>query len=651
MTNLSMDAIMKSGSYTSPQFFILNLMFIFGCFCLRADDGIQFKSDKLTIDLGGKLNTESFFSNNMTFFNASINEDSIFFIRTTFDFYSTFTQGDYDQPRLIFYDTFRFRFKWGTPAEIKSEDSSLTLSTTTIPVKGTATNKHLLWMRESWLKIMLGSLGEHNNYVQVGLIPYQVGRGISLGTAYNTTGYLGFNPGSSIDQYAPAVLFSFNPIPKRFNVDFYAALTENKQTSLSENAALIHAHELNACAKRGTGRQSVLVAMRSEIAAYKKDQENVTFEPYIIHLHAPDQPLEFPYDVDAFISTAGMSIEGAGNRYSWGIEGATNFGSFYIRPWDRNYTTIAKDDTTGSLFEQFTKVYTQDPATTLKPTPAKNTKNIATFLEGSPHNRSENGKYIGTVDATPLYNAFDRFRPEQQRFLSGYFFVADVIYEFIPKAFNAAIGIGYASGYIDHQCDTNVIPSDELMNGLFPAFIPLQSVYSGKRLRHLVLFNEGVPRFNVKLPNADLSGKNVTAVQTTDIVNEMTNIAFIGTRFDWRVQAWKKSAVNIAQNIVCYWAPETADYTIPDDSDVAVDDVPIGLRVIATEHSSNFIGTEFTTEFSAMLYEKIKISGYFGVIFPGPHYKDMAGTIIKKHNVPTGCDLGYVGNIGAAYFF
>ena len=618
---------------------------------MHADDGIQFKSDKLTVDIGGKFNTETFFSNNMTFFNASINEDSIFYIRSTFDFYSTFTQGDYEQPRLIFYDTLRFRFKWGTPTDVKNDDSAVTLSTTKITVKGTSTNKHLLWMRESWIKVMLGSLGEHDNYVQVGLIPYQVGRGISLGAAYDTTGYLGFNPGSSIDQYAPAVLFSFNPVPKRFVVDFYTALLENKQTSLTDNVALIHAHEINACAKRGTGRQSILLALRSEICVYQKDKEQVTFEPYIVHLHAPDQSLEFTQDVDSFISTAGMAIEGSGNRFSWGIEGATNFGEMYIRAWDRNYTTIAKDDTTGNLFEQFTKVYTQDPETTIKPTPAKNTKNIATFLDGSPHNRSENGKYIGTVDATPLYNSFDRFRPEQQRFLSGYFFVADVIYEFIPKTFNAAFGIGYASGYIDQQRDTNVIPAAELMNEQFTAFVPIQSVYSGKRLRHLVLFNQGVPRFNVKLPNADLSGKNITAVLTTDIVDEMTNIAFVGTRFDWSVQAWKKSAVNIAQNIICYWAPETAQFAVPSNSEVAVDDVPVGSKLITTQYASNFIGTEFTTEFSALLYEKIKVSGYFGVIFPGPHYKDMAGTIIKKYNVPTGCDMGYIGNIGAAYFF
>lgn len=642
--NLAMDLAMKPSVLSTSQF-LFSFVFV-SFFCVvnvlaKNDDKVQFKMENLTIDIGGKHLNEAYFSNNLSFLNAGSPIDSISYVRTTFDFFSTFSQGNYENPRIVFYDTLRFRFKWGSNTDIRNEDGFITLGNSRLGVGGTATNKHLLWMRESWIKIMLGSLDEHQNFVQIGLIPYEVGRGISFGKAYEAIGFLGFNPGSSIDQYAPAVLFSFNPIVDRFVVDAYVALVENRQTSLRENNESIRKNELdNACDIRGVGRQSFITVLRNETCVYRRDKESVMFEPYFVHQHAPDQDLEFTNDVDTFLSTAGIAIESVGNRFSWGIEGARNFGEVDIKAWDRNYSKVVKDND-GFLEEQFTKVYTQNPATTKKPQAATNTKAIAALLAGSPKDRSMNGKLVGTVGGQDIYNAFDRFRPEQRRSLEGFFFVADAAYDCIPKILNWAIGVGYASGYIDQQRDNNKATTEELLNEQYTGFLPLQSVYSGKRLRHLVIFNQGVPRFNVKYPNADLSQVNNTVVLQTDTVNEMTNIAFLGTRFDWNVKSFKKYRLNLAQNIISYWAPVTAHFVTSDP----------GATLITSEESSNFLGTEFTTEFSAWFYDKIKLAGYFGVLFPGQHYKDMAGTVIAKFNQKTGSDIAYVGNFGVAYLF
>ncbi len=612
---------------------------------------LKFATDELSVYFGGKYNTETYFAEDLNFLNSSLGHDSLFFIRTTFDFFTTFKHGDQDQPRLVFYDTLRFRFKWGSTTDVKNADSSVMIDTTPITVSGTTVNKHLMWMRESWLKVMVGPLNDSHNFIQIGLIPYQVGRGISLGAAYQSTGFLGFNPGSSIEQFAPAILLSFNPLPDRFLTDLYFACTQNNQTSLSENIEPINEHQVGACPGRGLGRQAFIVVLRNETVLFKQNKNRVSIEPYIVHQKAPDQSLEYRNDVNTTLSTIGAAIEGCAARLSWGIEGACNFGDLEIKPWDRNYTKIVKNND-AFIVEEYTKVYTQDPATTIDPAKALVTKDITTFLKGSPQDRSENGKYIGTVDNTPLYNAFDRFRPEQRRILCGYFFVADAMYAFVPNCFNMAVGLGYASGDIDSQQDTNKLTQDQLLNERFTSFLPIQSVYSGKRLRHLVLFNEGVPRFNVKLPNADLSRANVTGILTPGVVNSMTNIAFLGTRFDWKIQALRKNEVNIAQNIICYWAPETAQFTKkPKDSELDSQGLPLPSYVPGLEYSSNFIGTEFATEFSAMFYENVKLSGYFGVLFPGQHYADMSGTVIKKNQGVSGNDIGYVCNISAAYFF
>lgn len=633
-------------------FFIVSLFFFTTSISLIGkNENLKAVTDKLSIDFGGKYNTETYSSENLNFLNSALGHDSLFFIRTTFDFFTTFQHGDQAQPRIMFYDTLRFRFKWGSTTDVKNADSSVMIDTTPITVSGTTVNKHLMWMRESWLKIMLGTLSDAHNFIQIGLIPYQVGRGISLGAAYQSTGFLGFNPGSSIEQYAPAILLSLNPLPDRFLADFYVACTQNNQTSLSENIEPINEHQIGSCAARGLGRQAFLVVLRNETVLLKKNKNRVSIEPYIVHQKAPDQSLEYRNDVNTTLTTIGAAIEGSSSNLSWGMEGACNFGDLEIKAWDRNYTKIVKNDS-AVIVEEYTKVYTQDPATTINPTKALATKDIANFLKGSPQDRFENGKYIGTVDNTPLYNAFDRFRPEQRRMLCGYFFVADAMYAFVPNCFNVALGLGYASGDIYNQADTNKLTDDELLNERFTSFLPIQSVYSGKRLRHLVLFNEGVPRFNVKLPNADLSRINPIGILSPGVVNSMTNIAFLGTRFDWKVQALRKNEVNIAQNIICYWAPETAQFTKkPTDAQLDSEGLPLPSYVPYLEYSSNFIGTEFTTELSAMFYENIKLSGYFGVLFPGQHYADMAGTIIKKNQGVSGNDIGYVCNISAAYFF
>ncbi|MBP7854402.1 hypothetical protein KAZ82_00520 [Candidatus Babeliales bacterium] len=642
------------------KFGILFFLVIFTSLCADSNV-IQFKTKvgepgELTLDLGGKFNNEIYSSINMNFFNDQIAEDALFYARTTFDLFSTFTQGKYDYPRIQFYDVIRFRFKWGTLADVKSASSSVTIGNTDFTVSGTSANKHLLWLRESWIKIMLGKLDDHENYLQLGLIPYEVGRGISLGMAFEALGFLGFNPGSSIDQYAPAVLLRVNPIVDRFFVDFYIALTENYQTSYAENIEKIHMHEIDgACAKRGVGNQAYIAALRSKIALYKKDVDNITFEPYLVYQRAPNQDLEFANDVNSYLTTAGLCIEGAAKRFSWGIEGAKNFGELDIRAWDRNYIQVVSNSE-GVLVEQNTKVYVEDPSTTINPEKAPNTQEVQQIIAGSPHTRFENGKQIGTISDPfvdiPVYNAFDRFRPAQIRYTDGYFFVADVTCIFVPKAFNASVGVGYSSGFIEQQRDTNIMTDAELMNEQFTAFIPLQSVYNGRRLRHLVLFNQGVPRFNVRLPNADTSQRNVTAVSQAETVNEFTNIAFAGVRFDWNIQALRKNQVNIAQNIIAYWSPETAHFALPRGSEIATSQTgPINLDTIATVASDNFIGTELSTEFSGMVYDKIKISGYVGCLIPGNHYKDMIGTLVGKKKTPTGKDTGFVGNISIAYIF
>ncbi|MBP9764897.1 hypothetical protein KBD08_01015 [Candidatus Babeliales bacterium] len=633
-------------TYAIIPLLIYNLFVFLGTFQTveaKSTSSIQYRKDDVSLDLGGKLTNESYFSENMTLLNAKVTADSLFYMRTTADYFISIAYGPTDSPRLIFYDSIRFRFKWGTATEAKTADSFVTVVDLPLTVKGTATNKHLLWIREGWLKVALGDDPDYNHFFQVGLIPYQVGRGISLGAAYDAAGFLGFNPGFQIDQYAPGAVISYNPIKDRFMIDAYVALLENLQTSLTENLEIIRKNELNSCGQRGVGRQSILSAIRADILVFEAEHYKFNIEPYLVYQHAPDQDLEFKNDANSYTSTAGCAVEGIYKNWNWGFELGFNFGEYDILAWDRNEIKFAKNNDTGYVYEQYSKVYTQDPATVAKPLGAPVTNSVTSFLKGSPTTVAMNGKEIGTVDIngtpTPLYNAFNRFRPEQRRILGGYFGVADFTWDVIPKVLSWSFGIGYASGYNDPLRDVNKTPSTILLNEQFNAFVPIQSVYFGTRLNHLVLFNQGVPRFNVVLPNADLSKNNVTPVLQTDTINEMTNIAFIGTNFSCKVPQLKEYKVTLVPNIICYWIPEPASFLLdlnnPDSKTTA----------------SNFLGTEFTAKFSAIFFTKLALQGYLGVLVPGNHYRNMSGTIVSKYKLPTGCDTACVGNIGLAYLF
>lgn len=612
-----------------------------------ASDKIQFRSDNLVLDMGGKLVIENFFSNNMTTLNSKYAVDNVFFVRTTADYFLSMAYGDYEKPRIVFYDAFRFRFRWGTATEAKNADSFVTIGDVSSTVKGTATNKHVVWMREGWLKVKLGE-SDLNHYFQAGLVPYQVGRGISLGQAYEALGFLGFVPGSSIDQFAPGILLSANPIKNRLVIDAYLALTENNQLGIDSNIEVIRANEIDGCGQRGIGRQSFIAALRADILVYEQDKKKINIEPYFVAQHAPDQDLEFKNDVNTDVATAGLALEGVYKRFNWGMEGAANFGQIDIRPWDRNTIALAKDSSTpytSAVIEQYTKVQAQDPLKVKKPTAAPVTTQITNLIKGSPKGVEYNGQQIGTaivngVD-TPIYNAINRFRPEELRSLRGYFFVADASYDIIPKDLILSLGVGYASGEIDQQLDRNTIKDPKCLNADFNAFIPIQSVYSGKRLRHLVLFNQGIPRFAVKNPLADLSLSNVTSVVVSDTLNEMTNIAFVGARIDWKVPQLRKYKFNFSLNVIPYYIPDTAHFVVSHPEDA----------FILTQQSSNYLGTELTSEWSSMFYDKLKFSGYFGILIPGQHYKDLCGIPVGKGKLESGSDIAYVGNFQLTYMF
>lgn len=593
----------------------------------KSIDAFHARYKDMILKFGGKCTEEMFNSANLGWLNSDLVNDNSVFMRATGDFFMDAAYGKYEKPRILFHNTIRLRYKWGSGSDIRADGELLPILDGFVQSRGTTVNKHVLWNRELWIKFALGNLElPHNHFFEIGSFPYEVGRGISLGAAYRTAGFLGFTPSFSIDQFAPGFLLHIDPLPDKLFFEGYLAILENQHVSFKNNNAKVRQHEIDACdCTRGTGRQSYAATIKGFWKILNKKDNLVSCEPYVVFFQALDQKLEFINDIDSFITTYGVAVEGKYKKFDWGFEAAVNQGNILIKAIDRN-TIKFKRNSGGFLIEEYSKVFSENPATVDCPTSAIVTDVNKAAVCGAPRDVFDNGKEIFD---TGLYNAYDRFRPEQNKLLDGYMFVADCAYQVIDDVLNIALGTGYASGQISQQQNVNDISSDILLHEKFNGFVTLQSVYSGTRLRHLVIFNEGAPRFNTQNPNGKFPRQNITP-PLTDSQVEFTNIAFAGTRIEWKVQPWKKYKAIIAPNIIGYFCP------MPPTTK---------LGTLA----GNYMGTEVTTEISAQFYGQFKLYGYIGVLFPGAYYKDMCGTLYNGE--PTGSNIGYLANVGVSFSF
>ena len=87
------------------------------------------------------------------------------------------------------------------------------------------------------------------------------------------------------------------------------------------------------------------------------------------------------------------------------------------------------------------------------------------------------------------------------------------------------------------------------MNQMYNGFIPLQSIYSGKRIRHFVMLNQGVPRYTIQSPQANFN-INSNKPLTLDTLNATTNLIFAGTRVAFTPDKFKNNKVLFARMLL-----------------------------------------------------------------------------------------------------
>ena len=597
------------------QNFIILSLIITSVFSIQAKLELV-KSPNFEWFLSGYYKPEMFFGKNIALLNNANEVDKVWFQRHTLDFNLDMLYGmeRYKSVAAEFLFSLRNKAVWGNPntiartteTEIKILDEVGQGHKHNIPL-------HFLWMREIWLNFNLNhalGLGFKNQHsFKLGLFSFELGRGIALGNAYAVgPEILGFYTDSAVDQFAPGFLVSGDVVENTLSYDLYVAILRNKSSSLSETAQNIRGQEYGRKFNplRGFGYINFLVAGRLNWTVFDNNYGKLTLEPYGLFNNDPEQKVEFTADASSRLGTIGMSGEYVQDRVEFGFDYAFNLGQQRVRGWDRNVINLALDPTTGHLQEINSHVFTQDPNVVSSPTQtqfnSKSTsgKTVQAIINTSFEDESQNGKKIGTVGDVNLYNAKNRFRNPYTNKYEGWMFVMDAALWVHNKDVRFAVTAGATSG------DDN--PNDETIDGVYSGFLPLQEIYSGKRVKSAFLLGSaGKIQRPLSTPTS-----NQAPSRFASVIDGFTNLVFGGAGLVWMPRkAVKRFAIN--PNVYAFWEEK------PTNKFDAL------TKTRTNELASTYLGVETNIFAEFYILEALKVYFVGAVFFPGGHFTDLQG--------------------------
>ena len=213
-----------------------------------------------------------FYGKNLQLLNDNNPTDRVVFFRHTIDLNTEYRFGkptvDYDLAYVKM--TIRNRGVWGNPesianttvAPIKEVDAVFGQHSHSIP-------RHILWIRELWMQLSLNDiLGIpfcNHHTLTFGSFPFELGRGIALGTAYAVDpSDLGFYMEVGIDQYAFGGKLSGDIIKDQLIYDIYGGMLNNLSDSFDNTNLKIRGQQFGyrQDQARGFGIINYVVAAR-----------------------------------------------------------------------------------------------------------------------------------------------------------------------------------------------------------------------------------------------------------------------------------------------------------------------------------------------------------------------------------------------------
>ncbi len=565
-----------------------------------------------SMTFGGSTKVEHFFQRNKVLLNKNIPDECEYF-KNTFDmiFDLDFGQKRFGHKAAQVYLDLTHKGVWGRNGTFADSEPSaptqLKMSDSFFGNHSHSNGRPFVWFREAWLSLSLSAVADKEtetpHTVKVGYFPFEVGRGIGLGSYYGLSrgDQLGFYSYAE-EKAAPGICISGEIVHDRVSYDVYFSRFEERNKDLKDTTGLAHGHYTPAPALpwRGLGKDNDVVAGRLKIAALKNDRGSLNVEPYIVYNSAPDQKVHVIADSDVKFGVTGLNIEHACGDFEWGGEAAVNFGKMTRKAIDTNVTEIFRGDD-GRLAERYTKIVQWDPVRNER-TKNKVMRSLAVdgvvdqldYLHKDLHIPAPGRGY-------DMISTDDRFRKDYEAKFGGWMGVLDAAYTFKDLDIKFALGGGYASGDKD--------PDMEQENKTYKGFVGLNECYNGKRIKSILVLDER----SISRP-VIFSKTNVEA----DKEMSFTNMAFGGFNALWTPRIFgKKWSVN--PNCLFFWNAHQ------EDKPVVAADGGVTFGTPGTDKASKFLGTELNLLTRVEVLKDFSVFANLAFFKPGQFFKDFSG--------------------------
>ncbi|MCB9493254.1 MAG: hypothetical protein H6679_03195 [Epsilonproteobacteria bacterium] len=576
------------------------------------------------LNFGGRACVEHYYQDNIYLLNGCMPDENEYF-KHTVDTSLHFVYGEkkYGHKAVQAFTALRSKGIWGKPASFSDRESGpnspseVKISDSLVGSHSHTTGKPLIWAKEAWLQFSLNAaIGYHSPLVhtlKLGYFPFDLGRGIALGSAYGLNKeFLGLYSYPE-DKAPPGILLHGEFFKDRFAYDIYYAKFEERSKGLSDTINTVNAHIVGRRETpwRGVNKDDELIAGRIKVKpVYDHDKiGTLELEPYVFYNAASDQKVEIAPDSKSQWGAFGIALEHKVKNFEWGGEVAVNYGHETLFPIDRNKSQIKRTRASnGEEFAYLTEEYSHILQKGLVTSDPNMTINAPVTQVSEEYALRSGLDCKGNIEV-PTDGKFDDFSNKSDRFIKGYvnkftgwMGVIDAAYTFEDIHLTVAGAYGYASG--------DKSPHSEEVNKRYGGFNGLHEVYSGKRVKSVIILGE---RF-LKMPVTLVGGEREAIVDVT-----FSDIAYAGVSALWKPNTRVKG-LKINPNLLFYWKTKTS----------AKFDAEKG-EASTTEKARNFMGTEFNIMSSLQLSKDLTMACNTGLFAPAGYFTDIKGVPLDKN--------------------
>lgn len=499
--------------------------------------------------------------------------------------------------------------------------------------------------------------------MKVGYFPYQVGRGVSLGSYHEgSISFMGWQERSlesNATQSPQGILFTAE-LSATTQVELYYSkwrsyTTTPTLTREGSRAARLDVSYHDADPKsieRGLKADRNLIAGRVLFDGVTSSGIDWHVQPYGVYVDAPEQKIELAGDASTQLGTYGVMAEFKNDQFAFNVEAAFQYGSQTMHGIDRNKLQVEQDENTGELVVVHSHILQGDTLTD-KMIASDRLSEVA-WLD---HNRGVHaaGSVLAASNGTeikfnrkkyPTYDAQDpddtptdyeiqqisaknanypflgkaRFRKEYKIDLRGFAVMADAQF----RSANGRVCLNIAGAWISGD----EYPYNGEVDKRYNGFLPLRDQnYDGKYVKSIAILHAR------KFPRpVDMADHKMYAFNHDE---DMSNLRYVGMSLQCHPLA-NPAALIIVPSIIGYWQdcpPYTWNKNAARSFDSGTDtgvykacQTKLGFSGAATsERASNHLGTEVALSTIWNMAPGCSANVGIAAFIPGRMYTDIDG--------------------------